>query len=70
MRPRKEFRALLDRKKLKKTSQREFIWEILMESKGHPSVEEIRDQLMAKGHRIGMLPNARCWFRIVTGKCD
>ena len=54
MKPRKEFRALLTRKKLKKTSQREFIWQILMDSKGHPSVEEIRDRLLAKGHRIGI----------------
>lgn len=54
MRPRKEFQALLTRKKLKKTSQRELVWQILMDSKGHPSVEEIRDRLLAKGHRIGI----------------
>ena len=54
MKPRKEFQALLTRKKLKKTTQREFIWQILMDSKGHPSVEEIRDRLLAKGHRIGI----------------
>jgi Fur family ferric uptake transcriptional regulator len=54
MKPRKEFQELLTRRKLKKTSQREFIWEILMDSKGHPSVEEIRDRLLAKGHRIGI----------------
>ena len=54
MKPRKEFQALLTRKNLKKTSQREFIWEILMDSKGHPSVEEIRDRLISKGHRIGV----------------
>ena len=46
MKPRKEFQALLTRKKLKKTSQREFIWQFLMDSKGHPSVEEIRDHLL------------------------
>lgn len=54
MRPRKEFRALLTRKKLKKTSQREFIWQYLMDSKGHPSVEEIRDHLLEQGHRVGI----------------
>ena len=54
MKPRKEFQALLTRKKLKKTSQREFIWQFLMDSKGHPSVEEIRDHLLEKGHRVGI----------------
>ena len=54
MKPRKEFQALLTRKKLKKTSQREFIWQFLMDSKGHPSVEEIRDHLLVEGHRIGI----------------
>jgi Fur family ferric uptake transcriptional regulator len=54
MKPRKEFQALLTRKKLKKTSQREFIWQFLMDSKGHPSVEEIRDHLLDQGHRVGI----------------
>jgi len=54
MKPRKEFQALLTRKKLKKTSQREFIWQFLMDSKGHPSVEEIRDHLLEQGHRVGI----------------
>ena len=54
MKPRKEFQALLTRKKLKKTSQREFIWQFLMDSKGHPSVEEIRDHLLDKGQRVGI----------------
>ena len=54
MKPRKEFQALLTSKHLKKTSQRENIWEALMDSKGHPSVEEIRDRLLSKGHRIGV----------------
>src|SRR4030095_5722525 len=54
MKPRKEFKALLTRKKLKKTSQREFIWQFLMDSKGHPSVEEIRDHRLEKGHRVGI----------------
>ena len=54
MKPRKEFQALLTRKNLKKTTQREFIWQILMDSKGHPSVEEIRDRLLVKGHHVGI----------------
>src|SRR5688572_3027973 len=54
MKPRKEFQALLTRKKLKKTSQREYIWQFLMDSKGHPSVEEIRDHLLEKGQRVGI----------------
>src|SRR6185503_8823350 len=54
MKPRKEFQELLTRKKLKKTSQRELIWGLLTHSKGHPSVEEIRDFLLSKGHRIGI----------------
>jgi len=54
MKQRKEFRELLTEKKLKKTSQRDLIWGVLMETKGHPSVEEVRDLLLAKGHRIGL----------------
>lgn len=54
MHQRKEFQELLTEKKLKKTSQRALIWGILLEAKGHPSVEEIRDLLLAKGHRIGL----------------
>ena len=54
MKPRKEFQDLLTSKKLKKTSQRELIWGLLTHSKGHPSVEEIRDLLLSKGHRIGI----------------
>src|SRR5262249_22545937 len=45
---------LLDQKKLKKTSQRALVWGTLLESKGHPSVEEIRERLLAGGHRIGL----------------
>ena len=54
MKPRKEFRDLLAEKKLRNTSQRAFIWSILVESKNHPSVEAIRDLLLRKGHRIGV----------------
>jgi Fur family transcriptional regulator, ferric uptake regulator len=51
---RKELQKLLTEKKLKRTSQRAFIWGALLDSKGHPSVEEIRDQLFKQGHRIGL----------------
>jgi len=54
MKQRKELQKLLTEKKLKKTSQRALIWSSLLESKGHPSVEEIRDSLLAQGHRIGL----------------
>src|SRR5215475_3427579 len=51
---RKELQKLLAEKKLKKTSQRALIWGALLESKGHPSVEEIRDGMLKQGHRIGL----------------
>jgi Fur family ferric uptake transcriptional regulator len=54
MKQRKELQKLLTEKKLKKTSQRALIWGSLLESKGHPSVEEIRDNLLKQGHRIGL----------------
>jgi Fe2+ or Zn2+ uptake regulation protein/rubrerythrin len=54
MAQRKELQKLLTEKKLKKTSQRAMIWGALLDSKGHPSVEEIRDQLLKQGHRIGL----------------
>lgn len=54
MAQRKELQKLLAEKKLKKTSQRALIWASLLESKGHPSVEEIRDNLLKQGHRIGL----------------
>src|SRR5205823_7140089 len=54
MKQRKELQKLLTEKKLKKTSQRALIWGALLESKGHPSVEEIRDDLLKHGHRIGL----------------
>lgn len=54
MKQRKELQALLTEKKLKKTSQRALIWKALLDSKGHPSVEEIRDALLNQGDRIGL----------------
>ena len=54
MRSRKELQTLLSEKNLKKTSQRELIWGLLIHAKGHPSVEEMRDLLLARGHRIGL----------------
>src|SRR5262245_44576251 len=54
MKQSKELQKLLTEKKLKKTSQRALIWRALLESKGHPSVEEIRDSLLNQGHRIGL----------------
>ena len=54
MKQRKELQTLLTEKKLKKTSQRALIWGALLETKGHPSVEEIRDSMLRQGHRIGV----------------
>jgi len=54
MKQRKELQKLLAEKRLKKTSQRALIWASLLDSKGHPSVEEIRDNLLKEGHRIGL----------------
>ena len=51
---RKELQKLLAEKNLKKTSQRALIWRALLDSKGHPSVEEIRENLLRLGHRIGL----------------
>ncbi len=54
MKRRKEFQEILTEKKLKRTSQRALIWSALLAAKGHPSVEEMRDLLLGKGHRIGI----------------
>jgi Fur family transcriptional regulator, ferric uptake regulator len=54
MKHRKQLQQLLTERKLKKTSQRALIWGALLEQKGHPSVEEIRDNLLQQGHRIGL----------------
>src|SRR5499426_3454015 len=54
MKQAKELQKLLTEKKLKKTSQRALIWAALLESRGHPSVEDIRDNLLKQGHRIGL----------------
>ncbi len=54
MKQRKELQELLTEKKLKKTSQRALIWAALLDAKGHPSVEDIRDSLLKQGHRIGL----------------
>src|SRR5262245_1541893 len=54
MKQRKEFQKLLTEKRLKKTSQRALIWDLLAKSKGHPSVEELHEMLIDRGHRIGL----------------
>jgi Fur family ferric uptake transcriptional regulator len=51
---RNELQKWLTEKHLKNTSQRALIWGALLDSKGHPSVEEIRDSLLKQGHRIGL----------------
>ena len=54
MKQRKELQQLLKQNHLKTTSQRALIWGVLLEAKGHPSVEQIHDLLLANGHRIGI----------------
>ena len=54
MKQTKRFQSFLEEKKLKKTSQRAVVWETLLESDDHPSVEEIRDRLREGGHRVGL----------------
>ena len=68
MKQRKELRQLLEQRKLKKTSQRELIWSVLLEAKGHPSVEQIRDILLSKGHRIGVATVYRT-LKILLASC-
>ena len=50
----KQLQELLKQKKLKKTSQRALIWNAIIEAKGHPSVDQIHETLVAAGHRIGV----------------
>jgi Fur family ferric uptake transcriptional regulator len=45
---------LLEEKNLRKTSQRALVWESLLEADDHPSVEELRERLLEKGHRVGL----------------
>jgi Fur family transcriptional regulator, ferric uptake regulator len=51
---RKELQKLLIEKKLKRTSQRALVWAALLDLRGHPSVEDLRDHLLKQGHRIGL----------------
>src|SRR5206468_1399153 len=50
----KECHQRLAEKNLKRPAQRALIWGVRLEAKGHPSVEEIRDMVLQKGHRIGL----------------
>lgn len=54
MKQQKRFQDFLTKKKLKNTSQRALVWETLLETDDHPSVEDIRERLLEKGHRIGL----------------
>lgn len=48
------FQNLLEEKKLRKTSQRALVWATLLEATDHPTVEDIHERLIRKGHRIGI----------------
>ena len=54
MQQQKRFQNFLSENRLKKTSQRALVWETLLEAKDHPSVEEIRERMLEKRHRIGL----------------
>ena len=54
MKQKKRFQDFLVEKKLKKTSQRTRVWETLLDSDDHPTVEEIRERLLERGHRVGL----------------
>jgi Fur family ferric uptake transcriptional regulator len=54
MKQKKRFQDFLSEKKLKRTSQRTLVWETLLKAKDHPSVEDIRERLIAQGHRVGL----------------
>jgi len=45
---------ILRERKLRRTSQRSLIWTVLLEADDHPAVDEIRERLLEKGHRIGL----------------
>ena len=54
MKQKKRFQDFLAERKLKRTSQRTLVWETLLDSEGHPTVEEIRERLLERGHRVGL----------------
>ncbi len=54
MKQTKRFQSFLEERKLKKTSQRAVVWEALLASDDHPSVEQIRERLLERGHRVGL----------------
>ncbi len=54
MRQAKRFQDFLSKHRLKKTSQRALVWETLQNADDHPSVQEIRERMLEKGHRIGL----------------
>jgi Fur family ferric uptake transcriptional regulator len=54
MKQKKRFQNFLSENKLKKTSQRALVWDALLTAEDHPSVEDIRERLLEKGHRVGL----------------
>ena len=54
MKQTKRFQSFLEERKLKKTSQRAVVWEALLASDDHPSVEQIRERVLERGHRVGL----------------
>ncbi len=54
MKKKKRFQDFLSENKLKKTSQRALVWDVLLTAEDHPTVEDIRERLLEQGHRIGL----------------
>ena len=54
MTEKKEFQEFLAKKKLRKTSQRSLVWQVLLDSPGHLTVEELRERLLENGARVGL----------------
>lgn len=54
MKTQRQLQELLAERKLKQTSQRAVIWNILRKTSGHPSVEELRDRLRDQGYSVGL----------------
>ena len=54
MRQEQRLQELLTEKRLKKTAQRTRVWEAILEADEHLSVEDIRERLLERGHRVGL----------------
>ena len=49
-----QFQDFLEAKNLRRTSQRSLVWQVLLDSPGHLTVEELRERLLENGSRVGL----------------